>query len=486
MSVTLKILSLKFQAHISKEVVLILLSSIIMLVVSPWFDNVDQFNVYSGFISLYYTHNLYSLYVYSYPPLPVYFDWIPLTLLHLFVPFSNWNSYSNIANSLAQQIGFLSPVVFAPLFNLAYKIPMIVSTVITAVLLLKIGKRIGLPKRKLDFFLTLYLFNPFIIYESAIHAPIDCFIPPLVTGFVYTITFRKPFAAGFITSIGIFTIIFPTYLLVLFAGFFVTQLILGGKTNWKNPSRDLLLFLAGVSLPVIILLPYLGNFIHLIEGLFVPGSTLFLSYSNTGIWGIFNSSFGILSTLGRENTKFFTLYISHIILLVDVFLFILVGVFIANNEKAYQRDDNIKLIKNCKLLTLSILILLIGLTDANPWGYLWFLPLLLIVALGNKLLTAIYIATSSWALIFEVFFLGGPIFNLFPLSIYTHVISAQTLVNLSLRFWNYFWVSHQHFLWNFSSLTGGILLLISISFVALSKTDRESHLKVEYISNKDW
>ena len=103
------------------------LAFLIMVIIAPFFDNQDQVNIYSGFISLTVNHNLYHSYFYSYPPLAEFLDWPFLSILSLFYPKANWFVNLVSAKGVVEQMSFLTIIVFSPLFNLFYKLPMLFS-----------------------------------------------------------------------------------------------------------------------------------------------------------------------------------------------------------------------------------------------------------------------------------------------------------------------------------------------------------------------
>jgi hypothetical protein len=465
---------LRFERYATKELGLILLSAITMLAISPWINDPDQQNVFSGFVALYYAHNLYSGLAYSYPPLAAYFEFIPLFILHLIVPIDRWSVYSYAAQSLAERITYLSPVVYSPAFDFAYKIPMIASTLITGVLLLKIGKTVGLERKKLDFLLISYIFNPFVIFEASIHSPIDCFAAPIITGFVYAFSLRKHFTAGLLLSIGVFTISFPGYLIVLASAVYVTRIILWRRDFSRDSLINLSKFFTGMMLPAGILYEYLGNFIHLYINIYNPGGSLFVGFSNSGIWGIFNSYFGIFSLISKEYTVFFNVYFPKFLSVGLLTLFFVAGIFIALFERKKEKYYGYSFVDNSKFIILVLIAFIFFTPGSNPWWYLWFLPLLLLNGAKYKPLMAIYYAFSIWGLFFETILLGDPIFNSFSLSVFVHAISDTSIVITSLAFWNFF-SSYHFFFWNFSSLTGGVILLVAIALILISRrTDGSS------------
>ena len=179
------------------------------------------------FVRLYYSAfniikgtNPYSVYEFPYPPVPLYLLSLIATVYFgagLYQENLAWPSGLDVPPSLLKaefiSVTLMSFHVPPPIFNLLFKIPMILSDTAIAVLLyklclLKTGK-IGISKNAMG----LWYLNPIVIWMSSIHGAFDCLgVLLAVLGLYYLV--RSNYAtSGFFLATGIVTKLFPAFLI---------------------------------------------------------------------------------------------------------------------------------------------------------------------------------------------------------------------------------------------------------------------------------
>ena len=115
------------------------------------------------------------------------------------------------------------------------------------------------------------------------------------------------------------------------------------------------------------------------------------------------------------------------------------------------------------LFTLSMILLFISDTGATPQAFIWFLILLLLVSIYKSSVFITYIAVSAWGLIWESLFLVVPFYYLLSFSTFFDPSLTNSLIGITLTYWSHTWGSSLHpFLWNFTSIFGGTLILFTV------------------------
>ena len=452
----------KKRFELRKDMVAIFtLAFLSMVIIAPFFDNQDQLNVYSGFISLTFKNNLYYSYTYSYPPLAEFLDWPFLSLLSYFYPVSNWTINLVLAKSVTEQISYLSTTVFSPLFNLFYKLPMIIATLVTSMILFATLQKLGYSYLTAKRVTVFYLFNPFVLYEASVHSPIDCYVPLILLVFIYSLSIKKPFLSGLISSFGALIILFPAYLLLLSLFYYLVPLFLTKNHRLKNAAKTFFFIVAGASIPIILTLPYLENFLFL-SNLSVTSSSLIVNLSNIDFWGTLNSSFGIFPIFSNNYTE----GLSTILRILDLFIFSVVGIVMGLNISRTCYSIRTIYQSNLYFCTLAIVLLFLTTPGSTPEAFIWFLVLLLIMSLERQRLFISYVLVSLWGLMWELLFLAGPLYYLLSFSAYLYPSWNKLLIALVLSYWHSTWGSPLHnFLWNFTSIFGGSLIFFTVYLI---------------------
>jgi hypothetical protein len=441
-----------------------------MVFISPFFDNQDQLNIYSGFISLTFKNNLYYSYLYSYPPLAEFLDWPSLSLLSYFYPVNNWTINLVLAKSVTERITFLSTTVFSPLFNLFYKLPMILATIGTSIILFGTLQKLGYSYLTAKRVTVFYLFNPFVLYEASVHSPIDCYVPFILLVFIYSLFRKQPFLSGLISSFGALVILLPAYLLVLSLFYYLVPLFLDKNHRLKNVMKTFFFLVAGASIPIMLTLPYLENFIFL-SHLSVTSSSLIVNLSNIDFWGALNSSFGIFPISSNN----FTVGLSMSLRILDLLIFSIIGIVMGVNVSRTSYISKSIYQSNLFLCTMAMIILFLTTTGSTPQALIWFLVLILILSVEKPVLFVSYVLLSIWGLMWEVLFLAGPLYYLLSFSTFFYPSWNQLLITLTLSYWNLTWGSSLHFfLWNFTSIFGGSLIFFTI-YLMLRKERSSNH-----------
>ena len=437
-----------------RGILLVTLGLVIRLLLAPWTTSVDITNLLGGLVAFRYTGHPYLGYVYSYPPVPVMIDG-PLFLgLSYFVPPYSWFTFSTSAQQLFTLTGGVSPLVPTPLFSLVVKAPLIFADFLTAFAIYKIAGAMGLSRRVAQTGFLLYWLSPLTIFESAVHAPVDSMVPALVLLFAYGIQSQRPFYAGLGAALGVFTIFFPSLLVVLGFSFYGTRFLLLSQERHAS-LRQLAGFATGLAVPVIIFLPVLTSFLYLNQTL-LGGAGFTQCVCGDTFWGLANNSWGWLRASLAPPIYDNLQAIGLGLRVFDVALAILLGVWLASmTDRATRRPPPFA----TYAIVLGFLsVLLLSTTGVNPQYFLWPFSVLIVAGFGFTYLHKFVLPIGILAVIGEVA-IQGPFVFLIPLSVYTGVIPGSTIVRLTTDYWLDAWGPFAPwYMWNVVAVFGGILL----------------------------
>lgn len=201
---------------------ILLFGLIIRLVLAPFtVQSYDFIRAYYSALKIAGGVNPYGVYEFPYPPVMLYIL-SPLAAIYFGTGLSqemlHWPSSLDLPSLL--RAGFISVTLIGfdvppPMFNLLFKIPMIVSDTAIALLLPRLVNLVtGKPEHAQKAMLLWYL-NPLVIWTSSVHGAFDSIaVLFAILGFYYLI--RSNFAAsGFFLTTGAMTKLYPAFLIPL-------------------------------------------------------------------------------------------------------------------------------------------------------------------------------------------------------------------------------------------------------------------------------
>ncbi len=195
---------------------------------------------------------------YSYPPLWAY-SYLPFLLVaSRLVDPRSFAIHLSQMDWISLNLGY-SSTVLSPIFLLTVKLPLIIGDVATGYLIFRLVKGFSSfgQARKAYLF---WLFNPFVIWTSSIHASFDV-LPAMFTVLALVLVIRSRYLpAGISLAIAILYKLYPVYLLPLYAVLVWPDLgrARSAPAQVSNGVRRLALFAGGGMIPVLIALPFLS------------------------------------------------------------------------------------------------------------------------------------------------------------------------------------------------------------------------------------
>ena len=392
--------NLKLLKGKKERIVLIIIGLLILLLLAPWteqrFDNYVQrlwgSTVYQySFLPFYPTMpvDYPPTLRYSYPPVLLY---IILTLFPIWLstsgyvfppnPSSLWIHGLDVNNIFERYRSFVPQSL--PTLDLLLKLPNIIASIGIAIVL---SKFFADSKQK-NTILLLWLFNPFIIYISAVWGLADALCAFLATLSVYFLLKKRNLLSSLILASAIATKLYPIF-------FVIPILIYLYKNQGKIAFFKYLLF----SL----------MFGALIFGSFFifPGgsklvSDLFLFRASPDMMG--GNLFGgmtwmsVLSFFSWEGN-------------LPIFPLIFIPAYFGINYLFWKRKNTFDSL--IIFLTCTILLAYLSYTVVNPQYILWVLPFLLYLTFKRKYPRKLFIAFSLFPLIF-IFSVFNPLYMLSP------------------------------------------------------------------------
>jgi Gpi18-like mannosyltransferase len=383
-----------------ERIVLIVIGLLILLVLAPWteqrFDNYVQrlwgSTVYQySFLPFYPTMpvDYPSALRYSYPPVLLY---IILTLFPIWLstsgfvfppnPSSLWIHGLAVNNIFESYRSFVPQTL--PTLDLLLKLPNIIASIGIALVL---SKFFADSKRK-NAILILWLFNPFIIYISAVWGLADALCAFLATLSVYLLLKKRNLLSSLLLALSIATKLYPIF-------FAIPILIYLHKNQGKITFFKYLL--SSLIFGALIF----GSF-FIFPGGSKLVSDLFLFRTSPDMMG--ENLFGgmtwmnILSFLSWEGN-------------LPIFPLIFIPAYFGINYLFWKRKNTFDSLIIC--LTCTILLAYLSYTVINPQYILWVLPFLLYLTFKGKYPRKLLIVFSLLPLIF-IFSVFNPLYMLSP------------------------------------------------------------------------
>ncbi len=260
----------------------LLIGLTVRLLLAPFFvQSYDFVHLYYSAFDIVKGINPYVVYDFAYPPVMLYVLSF-LTIIYfragLFLENLGWPSAIDWPPSLFKAAFISTPLIGfdvpPPLFNLVFKIPILVADTAVAILLYKICYMqmmdIGLAKKSM----LLWYLNPLTIWMSSIHGAFDS-VAVFFALFAFYLLIRNRYCLGaFSLGIGTLTKLYPAFIIPV-------------AFSWSLRAKRAYLFAAGLATSLIICLAPLfmtdsKSFYYVLFG--TRSSTLFVGGLNP--WGV--------------------------------------------------------------------------------------------------------------------------------------------------------------------------------------------------------
>jgi Gpi18-like mannosyltransferase len=369
--------------------------------------------------------NMYATNSFSYPPLWAYAMHPTVGLTTLFVS-PNLLGVRIATQSLSLENWQLPAIVTSPLFNILFKLPLIIADVLIGLILYRIIKELR-DEKKAKMAFVLWFLNPLVILIDSVLGQFDV-LPTLMIVLAFCLLCnRNYFASGSAIGAGVLFKIFPIYFAPLYL-FSIAKLESKGPLKILENLRNILpkcsRFLAGILVPFFIFLSPLINS-NIIHDIFARTQTV------SGIGGL--TIFSVAEFPGMQwllliislhsGMVFWSLMISSLVAI------LLVSFAFFTSQKDFLE---IFLLGNVAI----ILIIFVTSLVVNPQYIVWILPFM-IVEWG--LYKRNLIKLSLLSIVASVFLIGigGPLFFFRPLAVFTPLLSVNTVYSSIQFFENY-------------------------------------------------
>lgn len=395
--------------------------------------------------------NIYTTNSFSYPPLWAYVMHPALGLASLFLSPKMLGVRVDTL-SLPVETWKLPPIVTSPLFNVLSKLPLIVADALIGIILYDILKGMRDEKQAKMCFI-LWFFNPLVILIDSVHGQFDV-LPTLMTVLAFCLLCdHKCLASGIAIGIGTLLKIFPILLAPLYL-FSIYKLVTAESPkqsrNFPKVLAECSRFVAGILISSsVFLLPLINS--NLIHNVFAR-TEIVTSAGGLTIFSIVQfPGMGWLLQFISSNSGL----VSTILTVISFAMIALISYACFSRQKDFL--ESFLLGHIAILLTIYITSLIV-----NPQHIIWILPFLILsYGLYQHNLNKIKVLSISASTF--LIGLGGPLFFLYPMAVFTPFLSVEVVYSTIYSFENYLgWVI---------LLVSGILGVIAI-ILCLEDTSR--------------
>lgn len=211
---------------------------------------------------------IYSSDTFSYPPLWA-ITFLPFVwLLSIIVPPQYLGTYSESFAAMVPQMYMMVPTITRPLFNLAFKLPLIIADTVVGLIIYKIALEFASPSRAKNAF-ALWYFNPLLIFCSTLLGQFDVF-PAMMALLAILLLYKKNyFFCGIALGMGFLYKISPAFLIPLCAAFCAAS-TLREMEQIKSVAKKLAQVVIG--------------WLKMCSGFFIPACIFLLPVLNSGIY----------------------------------------------------------------------------------------------------------------------------------------------------------------------------------------------------------
>lgn len=375
---------------------------------------------------------IYGSDTFSYPPLWAYtflpFVWV----LSLIIPPQYLGTYSEAFASAAPEMYMMVPTITSPLFNMAFKLPLILAETLVGILIYKIALEFTTQDQAKKAFSLWYL-NPLVILCSTVFGQFDVF-PAMMALLGIMLLYKKKYIfCGLAIGMGFLYKISPVFLLPLCFAFCAASVLRGTRVEGQAARKlggvaaGCIKIVAGFSIPVcLFILPLLGT------GIYTEVVSVRMKYETVN--GMNMWFWGMHPELSAAAASFWSEWHGAILVL-EAFL------VAAISFAAFWTLLRGKLRGGGSFFTLiisSAIILLFAVLfpqKTNPNYIIWVLPFMVLAcSIFNKWKILVPFVVSMGC----IYYLSVPLPELLnTLSVYSRLLSPEQLASVAARYISY-------------------------------------------------
>ena len=437
----------------------LILGLIVRLAIAPWtYCPFDTYPFYSASVDMLAGLGMYGHAVFSYPPGFGFVIYPFMLLLSLFMDPSLFAGFYPEMIGVGAATGLVNPIITAPAFNLALKLPIIIGDVLVAsMLFLMVSEWKGEKAGRAAY--VLWFLNPLAIWIGSVVGQFDVLAVLCTLLAVHFFIHHRYALVGMSIGAGALLKMYPAYLGVLFLAY----VLLSVGAAWKERLRSVAAMAAGLAISVLPALPLLFTTPEMVD--YVLRRAGSDSFGGINLW-FFAPLFGNASSATTGGANFIESPL--FIMLVGLALTLIVSITLARSGRPLREG----------VITGSLLLLVIALlfrSLTNPQHLLWVIPFMIIFSLAvTSLRIPLIILTASGLLAsltlrsFAVFF--------YPMAAYTSLVSVEQLNSIVLTYHS--WNAIPSILFVLSCLLG-VLALLSILLIV-------SEAPAKWIRDRMW
>gem|GEM_PF-889475 len=430
---------------------IIVVGLLVRLIVAPWTScPYDIYPFYRASVDMLSGAGVYGHAYFSYPPLSAVVFYPFIAILSLFLDPSNFGSVQYSMVSVAQITGMLIPFVTHPLFNISFKLPLIVSDLLLGITLYRfVRERRGKDSAKKVF--VLWFLNPLVIWISSIAGQIDV-LPAFMTLIAFISFYRREYLfAGLALGIGVFIKLYPIYLFIFYLTFLFSREFDGQHLRASLLRiKGFYAMLIGGLMSLIVVLPFFLAPDKMLDFIFRrTGST---SYGGLNFWFFVPAlpSEGLLpdilpSVIGLPTIVF---------VLMVVLIFLLSNLIVRLYTK--KKIDELTLLTIGNLVVIGLILFLQPVT--NPQHMLWIFPVLLIALVDDKRWERKLYLLTILALLYFVW-LQSAYALMYPAATYGNFMSIESLNTTIINYYTSTGILSRESLVIASAMLGGLTIL---------------------------
>ncbi|MEM2944144.1 MAG: hypothetical protein QXN93_06350 [Methanomassiliicoccales archaeon] len=431
--------------------IFIIVGLAVRLLIAPWTScPYDIYPFYRGLIDILSGVGIYSHAYFSYPPLSILVISPSIAILSLFFDPINFGSFQPSMIEVSHVTGMLVPFVTHPLFNLFFKLPLIIADLVLGLSIYEFVKeKWNVTDARKAF--ILWFLNPLVIWVSSVAGQID--VLPAAMTLISMVYFyrRRYFFSGVALGLGVLFKVYPIYLFIFYF-VFLLSVALNGSTI-KSVLRKFCQccsMICGGLVSGAILIPFFLASTNMLDFVFRrTGST---SYGGLNLWFFIPAlpSEGLLPSVLPIVIDFPLLIFISIIVLAFV-----VSAIISRFYFNQDRDELIMLVTG-NLAIIGLIMFLQPVT--NPQHMLWLFPFLLILSASDARFERKFYLLTIVSLLYFIW-LQTAFALIYPLVVYTPVGGIEVVNDLITRYYVTEGIFSRQTLVISSAMVGGLVIL---------------------------
>ncbi|MDH7508767.1 MAG: glycosyltransferase family 87 protein [Methanomassiliicoccales archaeon] len=430
---------------------IILVGLIVRLIVAPWTScPYDIYPFYKASVDKLAGLGVYGHAYLSYPPLSVIISYPFIAMLSLFLDPSDFGSIQYSMVGVAQTTGMLVPFVTHPLFNLSFKLPLIISDLLLGITLYRfVRERKG--KDLAEKVFVLWFLNPLVIWISSVAGQIDV-LPAFMTVIALINFYRREyFFAGLALGIGVFLKIYPIYLFIFYLTFLFSREF---DSRCVQASllrlRGFYAMVVGGLISLIAVLPFFLTSDKMLDFIFRrTGST---SYGGLNFWFFVPAlpSEGLLPDILPS-----VIGLPTFVFILMIILIFLVSALIVRQYANKELDE----LRSMTLGNIAVIALILFLQPVtNPQHMLWIFPMLLIALVDDKRYERKLYLLTVLALLYFIW-LQSAYALIYPAAAYSNLVDLEFLNTAIINYYTTAGIFSRESLVIASAMLGGLTIL---------------------------